>query len=200
LAVLATKEAAVAAREDQGLRAEQLRDGERAAVGHLVRRLRARGHDDAGRSRPQCVDVRLEACGADDVLTQQRVGARAVVLCGQPERRRVRHRLAGQVGAHRASVAHGGDELRHTGTEPAAQIRVMDGLGDSYRALAIRQDRREWRLVRDERQNLLGVLRHEGERVHRAAAGGEQVDRPCLEVSHDLGDDPMQVVGVLLGR
>ena len=41
-----------------------------------------------------------------------------------------------------------------------------------------------------------GCARDEGERVHRAAAAGEQVDRARAE----LGDDPMQVVGVLLGR
>ena len=50
--------------------------------------------------------------------------------------------------------------------------------------------------MRDERPDLLRVLRHEGERVHRATAAGEEVDRTHAE----LGDDPMQVVGVLLGR
>ena len=50
--------------------------------------------------------------------------------------------------------------------------------------------------MRDERPDLLRVLRHERERVHRAAAAGEQVDRAGAE----LGDEPMQVVGVLLGR
>ena len=50
--------------------------------------------------------------------------------------------------------------------------------------------------MRDERPDVLRVVRHEGERVHGAAAAGEEVDRAAAE----LGDDPMQVVGVLLGR
>ncbi len=88
------------------------------------------------------------------------------------------------------------DEPRHAGTEPAALVRVVDGAGGRQRALAIGQDRRERRLVRDERPDLLRVLRDEGERVHRTAAAGEEVDGPAVE----LGDDPMQVVGVLVGR
>jgi hypothetical protein len=50
--------------------------------------------------------------------------------------------------------------------------------------------------VRDERPYLLGVIGHEGQRVHGAAAAGEEVDRPGI----DRGDEPMQVVGVLLDR
>ena len=63
------------------------------------------------------------------------------------------------------------------GAEPAALVRVVDRLGGGQRALAIGQDRGERRLVRDERPDLLRVLRDEGQRVHRAAAAGEQVDR-----------------------
>jgi hypothetical protein len=48
--------------------------------------------------------------------------------------------------------------------------------------------------VRDERPHLLRVLGHQSQRVHRAAAAGEDVDRPSI----DRGDEPMQVVGVLL--
>ena len=65
-----------------------------------------------------------------------------------------------------------------------------------HRALAVGQDRGERRLVRDERPHVLRVLRHEGERVDGAAAAGEEVDRAAAE----LGDDPVEVVGVLLGR
>ncbi len=50
--------------------------------------------------------------------------------------------------------------------------------------------------MRDECPNLLRVLRHECQRVDRATAAGEEVDRTQVE----LGQDPTQVVGVLLGR
>ena len=127
---------------------------------------------------------------------QQRVGPAAVVLGRQAEHRRIGRRLGGELGGHRPLVAHDGDELGHAGPEAAALVRLVDRLGDRQRALAIGQDRGERRLVRDERPDVLGVLRHEGERVDRAAAAGEQVDRARVE----RGDDPMQVVGVLLGR
>jgi hypothetical protein len=93
-------------------------------------------------------------------------------------------------------VAHGDDELRHAGAKPGALVRVMDRTAGRERALAIGEDRSDRRLVRDERPNLLRVPRHEGERVHRATTAREQVDRARVE----LGDEPMQVVGVLLGR
>ena len=60
--------------------------------------------------------------------------------------------------------------------------------------LAIGEHRDQWRFVRDERPYLLRVLRYEGQRVHRAATAGEQVDRPGI----DRRDEPMQVVRVLL--
>jgi hypothetical protein len=50
--------------------------------------------------------------------------------------------------------------------------------------------------VRDERPHVLRVLGHEGERVDRATAAGEDVDRPRT----DRLDEPMQVVGVNVGR
>ncbi len=69
-----------------------------------------------------------------------------------------------------------------------------DGLADGQRALAIGHDRGQRRLVGDERAHVLRVGRDEGQRIDRAAAAGEQVDRRRAE----LGDEPMQVVGVLL--
>ena len=76
--------------------------------------------------------------------------------------------------------------------EAAALVGVVDRPAGRQRVLAIGQDRGERRLVRDERPHVLRMLRHEGERVDRAAAAGEQVDRPAAERL----DDPMQVVGV----
>ena len=179
-----------------GFGAESLGDGLRAAVRHLAVRLRAGGEHDPGRGRAQRVEVGLVVGARHDVLEEQRVGPVAVVLGGQPEHRRVGGGLGGELRGHRPLVAHGQDELRHAGAEAAALVGVGDRLGDRQRALAIGQDRGERRLVRDERPDLLRVGRHEGERVHRAAAAREQVDRAAAE----LVDDPVQVVGVLLGR
>jgi len=91
-------------------------------------------------------------------------------------------------------VAGERDELRH----PCAQAAVLVGLvhvaGRGQCPLAIGEHRDQWRFVRDERPYLLRVVRYEGQRVHRAAAAGEQVDRPGI----DRRDEPMQVVRVLL--
>ena len=72
------------------------------------------------------------------------------------------------------------------GAEPAPLVRVGDRLGEGHRALAIGQDRGERRLVRDERPDLLRVRRHEGERVHRATAAGEEVDRARVRAAVTL--------------
>ena len=80
--------------------------------------------------------------------------------------------------------------------EPAAHVGLVDGPGGGQRVLAVGQDRRDRRLVRDERPDVLRVLGHQRQRVHRAAAAGEQVDRSAAERL----DDPMQVVRVLIGR
>jgi hypothetical protein len=84
----------------------------------------------------------------------------------------------------------GDDELRHPGTEPTSLVRLVDRLGERHRALTVEQDRCERRLVRDERPNLFRVLRNELERVHRATAAGEEVDRACAK----FGDEAMQIV------
>ena len=47
--------------------------------------------------------------------------------------------------------------------------------------LAIRQRRTQRRLVRDQRPHVLGMLRDERQRVDRAAAAGEQVDRSATD-------------------
>jgi hypothetical protein len=82
------------------------------------------------------------------------------------------------------------------GAPAAALVGLVDRAGGRQRVLAVGQDRGERRLVRDERPHVLRVLRHEAERVDRAAAAGEEVDRP----STDRLDEPMQVVRVNVGR
>ena len=63
LAVLATEEAAVVAREDDRRCPEALGHGERAAIRQLTLRLGAGGQHDPGRGRPQRLDVRfVSAC------------------------------------------------------------------------------------------------------------------------------------------
>ena len=62
--------------------------------------------------------------------------------------------------------------------------------------LAIRQHVRRRRLVRDERSDLLWMRGHQGQRVHGAAAAGEEIHRTGVE----LRDQPVEVVRVLVGR
>jgi hypothetical protein len=92
-------------------------------------------------------------------------------------------------------VAAEGDELRHPGAPAAALVGLVDGKGGRHRVLAVGHDRGQRRLVRDQRPDVLRVPGHEGERVDRATAAGEQVDRAT-----DRLDEPMQVVGVDVGR
>jgi DNA ligase D-like protein (predicted ligase) len=195
LPVLVAEEAAVAAREDDRLRAETLGHGLRAAAGHLTLRLGARADHDPRRRRSQRVEVGLVVRARRDVLEQQRVRAGAVVLGRQAEHGRIGRRLGEEVRVERPLVARGGDEMRHAGTEPAALVRVGDRLGHRHRALAVGQDGRQGRFVRDQRPNLVRVLRNEGEGIHRATAAGEEVDGARTE----LVDDAVEVVGVLLG-
>jgi hypothetical protein len=72
----------------------------------------------------------------------------------------------------------------------------VDVAGRGQRLLAIGEHRGERGFVRDERPHLLRVLGHQGQRVHRAAAAGEQIDRLFIE----CGDEPIQVVCVFLDR
>jgi len=50
--------------------------------------------------------------------------------------------------------------------------------------------------VRHQGPDLLRVPGHQGQRVDRAAAAGEDVHRPGIE----RGDDPVQVISVLIRR
>ena len=129
-------------------------------------------------------------------LAEERIVPGSVVLGRQPERGRVRSGPVQPVGGDLALVAGERDELRHPRAHPAALVGLVHVAGRGQCPLAIGEHRDEWRFVRDERPHLLRVLGHEGQRVHRAAAAGEQVHRPGI----DRRDEPMQVVRVLLDR
>src|SRR5688500_9097865 len=68
LAVLAAEEPGVPVGERDGRDPEPFGDGMRAAVGQLALRLLAGRQDDAGRCRPERVDIRCEVRARHDVL------------------------------------------------------------------------------------------------------------------------------------
>jgi hypothetical protein len=90
-------------------------------------------------------------------------------------------------------MARDGHEVRHAGTEATALVGIADRADCRLRVLRIRQERRKRWLVRHERPNVLGVLCHERQGVHRATAAREEIHG-----SPDLLDDPVQVIGVLV--
>ena len=101
-----------------------------------------------------------------------------------------------EVSGELAAMADEGDEVGHPRAPSALPIRLVDRARGRQRRLPVGEERRERGLVRHERPHVLGVLGDQRQRVHRAAAAGEQVDRSASE----LLDDPVDVVGVLLGR
>ena len=89
-------------------------------------------------------------------------------------------------------MASYGDEVRHPRPPASALVGLVDRPDGGERMLPVGKNGAQRRLVRDERPHVLRMLRHQRERVHRAAAGGEQVDRPAA----DGLNEPMQVLGV----
>ena len=68
---------------------------------------------------PQGVEVGLVVGGGgDDVLAEQRVRARAVVLGRHAEHGRVGRRLAGDLGGERSPIADEGDEVAIPAPQP----------------------------------------------------------------------------------
>ena len=169
----------------------------RAAVGHLALGLGAGGEDDPGRRRAQGVEVGLVVGARDHVLAEQHVGPRAVVL-GRHARTSPGPApgCVDEVGRERALVADDRDEVGHAGAEAAALVGLVDRLGGRQGGLAVGEDRASGGSCATSVRTSLRMRRDERQRVHRAAAAREQVDRPGAERL----DDPMQVVGVLLGR
>src|SRR5262245_9138879 len=76
--------------EGHRLGAEPLCDGDGGTAHHLTLRLRAGGHHDLGRCGPKRVEVGLVMGAGDHVLAEHWIRARAVVIGGHTEHRRVR--------------------------------------------------------------------------------------------------------------
>src|SRR5215218_2096634 len=110
LAILATEETAVTAREDHRLRAEPLGHRVRATARHLTFRLGAGAEDDPRRGDPKSAEVGLVVGAGDDVLAEHHIGPGAVVLGGHPERRRIRRGMLADVVGELPAVTHDRDE------------------------------------------------------------------------------------------
>jgi hypothetical protein len=198
-AEFAAEESVVAAGEDDWRRAQAFGDRHGGAAGQHLPGLLSDADDDAGRRRPERVEVVLVARAGRHVLPDERVGARAVVLSWQPERGGVGIWPVRVVGRDRTLLADDRDELRHRRAEAAALVGLLDVHAGRQRGPAVRQFYKGGRLVRHERAHLFRVRRREGERVDRAAAGGEDIDRPGRKRAQ-RGDQPVQVISVFVGR
>ena len=95
-----------------------------------------------------------------------------------------------------ALVADEDDELRHPRSKSVALVGVADVLGRGEGGGAVGGERRQRRLVGDEDPDVVGVAGDECQRVDRAAAAREEVDRPAA----GRRDHRVDVVGVLLRR
>ena len=86
----------------------------------LAFRLDAGGEDDARgwRVAGRRSRARREMCRHNDRATEQRVVARAVVVCRQAEHRGVRRRLCRNSAVNGPWVADDGDEVGHAGARP----------------------------------------------------------------------------------
>ena len=78
---------------------------------------------------------------------------------------------------------------------PRCRYVSFDGTRGRQGRLSVGEELGERRLVGHQGPHVLGIAGDERQCVDRAAAAREQVDRPAFE----LLDDPMQVVGVLIG-
>jgi hypothetical protein len=91
----------VVAREDDDLRAQPFGHGVGGAVRELAFGPGAGSDHDAGGRRAQRLEVVLVVRRADDVLAEQRVVPRALVLRRQPEHGGIHRRLFREVGGDR---------------------------------------------------------------------------------------------------
>ena len=124
----------------------------------------------------------------------QRIGPVAVVLARHPEHRRIRSGLLRVALGELAVVADQRDEASHRRTAAARLVDVADGHARGQRGVPIGDELGERRLVGDEGRHVVRMGGHEGQGIDRATAAGEHVDRPAA----GRGDDPVEVVGVLL--
>ena len=130
------------------------------------------------------------------VLPNQWIVPRTVVLRRQSEHGRIGCGPTAVVRRERSLDADELDELRHRLPVSVALVGLADVRASPQYLLTIRQHLAGRRLVCDERPYLFWMAGHQGERVHGATAGGEDIDRPSVE----RRDQSMQVVGVLDGR
>ena len=152
----------------------------------------------SSRGRAQRLEVGLERCASQDVLGHEESVISAVVLGGHPEHLWIRGRLVGESRVHRSHVAHGDDEPGHGRTRTAAQVRVMDRPADRKalprgRAGRTRIAARARRAIR----TCSGCFAARASALTAPPLAGGELE-PLART--DLGDDPMQVVGVLVGR
>jgi hypothetical protein len=115
-------------------------------------------------------------------------------VTGVLERDRLGRRLVGEIRRDRAPVADEGDELRHRRSDAVAQVRLVNIHGRGQRGLAVREQLRVRRLVRDEDSDLPGMVGDKGGGVHHATGGGKEIHGSRAQ----RRDHPMQVVGVLV--
>jgi hypothetical protein len=158
-------------------------------------RLAAGCRDDPGRGAPERIEVGLVVRAGDDVLGEQHVVPRAVVMGRHAEHRRVRAGLLLDVVGERSAMPGDGHEMRHASPGPVALVGGGDRADGGLGVVGVRKDGCQRWLVGDQRPHVLRVGRDERQRVHRATAAREQVNRS----EPDLTDDPMQIIGVLLG-
>lgn len=171
-------------------RPQRARHGAQLAI-----RFGPAGDDDTRRCGADRLEV-VPVVGARlHVLAQQWVVARSVVLGRQAEHRRIRGGLIGPVIGERALVHDERDEARHAGAEAITKVRLVDGPGGCERGVTVGQDVGDRRLVRHQRADVLRMLGRQHQRIHGAPAAGEEVDGAA-----ELSNEPMQVIGVLLGR
>ena len=126
---------------------------------------------------------------------QQRIVAGSVVVGRHAELGRVGRRLGDVLVGELALPHRHGHEVGHRGS-PA--LLVVDGLGGLLGGtclVGVGEHVDQRRLVRDERDDVVGMSRDEGEGGDRPAAAREQLHRSGVE----RGDDGVDVRGLLLG-
>ena len=128
---------------------------------------------------------------------EQRVGPRAVVLGRQPEHGRVGAGWSAKSAGIGALVADERDELRHRRRRSRCAGRSRGRRGwRPAPARGLAAPGRSGGSCATSVRTSFGMSGDEGQRVHRAAAAGEEVHRSGAE----RRDDPVQVVGVLIRR
>ena len=182
--------------EDHRLRSETFGDDRPRAVGQSAARgCSDRHHDPRGRCAER-IEIRLVVHSRVPVLPEQGVVPRPVVFGRQPEHRGIRRSLIREIRRDRSFVARERDELRHRRADATPQVRVVDVCGSGQHRLTVGQNLdRRW-LVGHEQADLLRVTGDELEGIDGPAARREEIHGP----SASRRDQPVQVVGVFLGR